>query len=354
MPRLSPSLLRHARSLNPLLPALLRPCRTLSSAQNELRWLDEHAERIAQKYANGAEVLKCRFETKAWKCKVLRELVRKRGLGTPLQYLLGSEYFGDLEVFVRRGVLVPRCETAASTTHLARLLRRAENLPEELKLLDLCTGSGCIPLLFQHEMRRRQDVDVSCLGVDVEERALRLARYNLCKVGRGNVAGVDGDAVRFVRADVLRDIDAPDSLTRVLEKEGLGGKWDVLTANPPYVSLKAYWSSTALSVRHFEPRRALQAHNRPEMDGGDTFYPRILRTARLVDAQIVLLEVADLQQGLRVAGLARDSEFEVVIWRDVPDQDGEEVVGGIRVIGKGHGRSVVCWRGAGGRWLGVE
>ena len=89
MPRLSPSLLRRARLISPYLAALLPACRDLPSAAAELRWIREHA-------VGGPAGLAAR-------------LVRRRARGEPLQYVLGTQPFGRLELACRPGVLIPRC-----------------------------------------------------------------------------------------------------------------------------------------------------------------------------------------------------------------------------------------------------
>lgn len=100
MPRVPTALLRKARTIDPFLPALLAPCRDLHTAQNELRWLREHVEKVAN-------ARRARGDTLA-KGALLGQLVRERVRGRPLQYLLGTEYFGDLEIKCRPGVLIPR------------------------------------------------------------------------------------------------------------------------------------------------------------------------------------------------------------------------------------------------------
>ena len=97
MPRLPTSLLRRARHIHPLLPRLLRPCRDLESAQNELRWLREHA--IEKGEVEG--------ERARWQSKLDR-LCRERERGRPLQYILGSQPFGNLDILCRSKVLIPR------------------------------------------------------------------------------------------------------------------------------------------------------------------------------------------------------------------------------------------------------
>jgi hypothetical protein len=271
--------------------------------------------------------------------------------------------------------------------------------------MDLCTGSGCIPLLFQHEFAkaRRRDVQVRALGVDISKRALGLAQHNLKLVqrvwsengqiavtaGNGSNSGGSGatpdglgilemrfctqsrpprrSIAEFIRADVLvNPVEAesldPPSLQAALNFDNMPPFWDILISNPPYISPAAYWKTTSRSVRHFEPKRALVPPNKrgvPAEAQGDMFYPRILTIAQKLEVKVVLLEVADLDQALRVGRFAGDMGAfgGVEIWRDAPDlpptTEGE-CIDGFNVIGQGNARSVVCWRGRGAEWLGKE
>lgn len=97
MPRLVPKFILGAHQQNPLLPYLLRTCRDLTSARNELRWLREHAEpnitsRSLREKNN----------------RTLKQLCIDRGRGKPLQYIIGSQPFGSLEIECVPGVLIPR------------------------------------------------------------------------------------------------------------------------------------------------------------------------------------------------------------------------------------------------------
>ena len=131
MPRIPISLLNTARSSHPYLPILLRVCRDLCSAQNELRWLREHEalrkasdSKHRQSYLRG---LACRnsgikrvSHPSCWTRRrksprlsrekdTLYKWCRERSRGVPLQYILGSQPFGAVDVLCRRGVLIPRC-----------------------------------------------------------------------------------------------------------------------------------------------------------------------------------------------------------------------------------------------------
>ena len=100
MPRLPTSLLRRARAIDPLLPALLGPCRELGAAQNELRWLREHVDEVAEARRRKGDRIS--------RISMLADVVQQRASGKPLQYIFGTEFFGDLEICCRPGVLIPR------------------------------------------------------------------------------------------------------------------------------------------------------------------------------------------------------------------------------------------------------
>ncbi|KAH9882869.1 hypothetical protein J1614_000235 [Plenodomus biglobosus] len=381
MPRIPTALVRKAYTIDPLLPALLAPCRDLQAARNELRWLRQHVSAVAaRRRVKGDRVAED---------AMLKQLVRERAGGKPLQYLLGSEFFGDLEIECRRGVLVPRADTAASISHLVRVLRHAPRLPSELRVLDLCTGSGCIPLLFAHELgSARADVQLHVVGVDISDRALALAHRNLKRLRTSaDYAGAKAE-MSFLNADVLMDpfgplTGGPLPLKTAMNFEALPPFWDVVISNPPYISPRAYWKTTARSVRAWEPKLALVPpppppppisplpslpsssvqHAGPHADDAqaDVFYPHLLNIARDFEAKVLLLEVADLAQALRVARSAAASDtFErVEIWREQPDaraeeeeEEEEEKDHGIAILGQGNARSVVCWRDVGLAWLG--
>jgi HemK-like putative methylase len=214
-----------------------------------------------------------------------------------------------------------------------------------LRILDLCTGTGCIPLLLYSLLRPHFSLEVK--GVDISSTALELAianiGHNISKFHLNPRASHD---VKFVKADVLSGLDNP----------GLKGPWDIVISNPPYISHAGFSKDTTRSVRNWEPKLALVPPNAvpsaAEPHPEDVFYPAILAKAQMSMAKVVLIEVADSAQALRAAGMARGMEFwkKVEIWRDWPDMDAEDGLvrdsedGTIELVGSGHGRSVVCWR----------
>ncbi|KAL5485316.1 hypothetical protein ACEPAI_7958 [Sanghuangporus weigelae] len=241
-----------------------------SSARHELKWMKDHA----------------------LDAKTLQGMVQRRLNGEPLQYILGTQPFGPLELKVRRPVLIPRPETEDWTLRLARLLsssssssssnlrmRRTNQESEPLKLLDLCTGTGCIPLLLCH-MWRHNGGNVRALGLDIAGEAIELAKENAEHVNVVNSQSQlnEGNArISFLQADIL-----DDKFPRLLAELGWSAV-DVLTSNPPYIPLREY-NLLSSSVRDFEDPRALlgDPSHAPELeietggrDRGLTFYHTI-------------------------------------------------------------------------------
>ena len=313
MPRLPASLLRRAHKISPLLPPLLKTVRELPDAITELRWLRAHAAQTASPE------------------KTLSSHVHRRGhLAEPLQYILGTQPFGSTEILCRRGALVPRAETEESISHLAELLAANISGGRAAKVVDLCTGTGCIPLLLAAEM------PVVAVGVDISHAALELAMENLAHnqdvlKAQSRVQFVDGDVLSEEQDEVLYAIHACfDDMDQFHAESGGAGIVDVVVSNPPYISSDGYKRETARSVRNWEPRIALEAGM-----GGDVFYPRVGSIAWELGARVVVAEVGGWEQAERVRKYWTDIGWAgTAVWKDFA----------------GRGRTVVAWR-QGAEWV---
>ncbi|KAM9900833.1 hypothetical protein OXX79_004895 [Metschnikowia pulcherrima] len=215
MPRVSPKLIRKAFSQNPLLPPLLKATHNLDQATAELRWIQKELPHSKWKNA-----------------------VSTRSRHEPLQYILGTQPFGPLEILCEKNVLIPRWETEEWATELARAINHSAN--SNISILDACTGSGCIPLLLKYLVP-----DARVRAFDFSEHAVQLSLRNK------DQAGLDID---IWRADLF-NLRATDKLMPV----------DLITANPPYVPAEDYEKPVALngpekSVKLYEPREALIGH----------------------------------------------------------------------------------------------
>ena len=283
--------------------------------------------------------------------------MKRREKGEPLQYILGTQPFGELEILCRPGVLIPRWETEVYTSKIGLLAKTflveqgGENREQELKscerplrVLDLCTGTGCIPLSIyemlndlkvesegESEAKGGGRLKLEVLGVDISTTALNLAKENLRhNILLGYLPEQAADEIVFLHADVLmpsHPVPPPaapyliDVIEEVLGKGNGKLEIDILTANPPYISPTHFSSSrTSRSVRRYEPRLALVPSScsprSPTSAGlgwstltstpspGDEFYHHILPLAKHLNARLTVLEVADTEQAERVAELA--------------------------------------------------
>ena len=157
----------------------------------------------------------------------LEEKVEELAQGRPVQYVLGTAEFCDLKFRVREGVLIPRPETE-------ELVVWAEKCAEQFshpRILDLCTGSGCIAITLANHI-----ADSSVVGIDLSEEALVIAHENNDLIGT---------KVEFIKADVLGDV--PQLSVR---------KFDIIVSNPPYIPLSER-ADMRCNVTDYEPAMAL-------------------------------------------------------------------------------------------------
>ncbi len=276
--------------------------------------------------------------------KLLAGNVDKRSQGMPLQYILGNQPFGSLDILCRRDVLIPRPDTEIYTEKVAKLLvsfltdaarsaAHGHQSRKKFRILDLCTGTGCIALLLHSILKPPGTgmptlplgMDIEILGVDFNATAVELAKKNLDRnIGRKHLHPDAAHSVSFQRLDVLALAGKIESsefeVRRILNaaaaaelperaRSGYNSNenWDMVIANPPYIGPKDYeiGGKTESSVRVYEPKDALV----PVADGrflssavkqADLFYWPLTRIAQVVHAQLLVMEVGDSSQAERV------------------------------------------------------
>ncbi|KAI1391441.1 S-adenosyl-L-methionine-dependent methyltransferase [Hypoxylon trugodes] len=335
MPRLPPSLFRRAWAVELHLATLLPACRDLTSARDELRWIREHVDSLP--YFNHSQTnVNVNVDKKIWrtslgnKNKLVTKLCRKRGTGYPLQYVLGSQPFGDLEIKCRPGVLIPRHDTETWVLRLAELIEWEDGNEErpDLTILDLCTGTGCIPLLL-HSRLREEFPRISVAGIDIDPKAVALATENLKENKRRGLLSEDpAQNIQFERADIFSD-EWISSLfpqaKRAIETRGV----DILVSNPPYISAKGFNYDTQRSVRNYEPKLALvpsptvsHSFSIPNVRPEDVFYARIFEVSQMLQPRFIVLEVGDQAQANRVIEMAQSQfgndnvDYEIENWAE--------------------------------------
>lgn len=211
-----------------------------------------------------------------------RKALEQRAVHVPLQHLLGYQNFMGLRFQVNEHVLIPRQDTEILVEEAMRYLH------DGMRILDLCTGSGCILLSLLHYSN-----DCEGVGVDISQEALQVAAQN------AELLGIKAD---FLKSDLY---------------EKVTGKFDLLVSNPPYIERKVI-PTLMEEVREYDPYIAL--------DGGEDgldFYRRIIGGAQdyLKRGGQILMEIGS-GQAQAVSELLREAGFkEIDVCRDFAGLD---------------------------------
>ena len=162
-------------------------------------------------------------------CDAMEKAVARVIGGEPLAYVLGEWTFYGMTLYIDRNVLIPRDDTCA-VAQLA--MKQGLFLEQDPRILDLCTGSGCIGLAIAQRVK-----DARVTLADISKDALNIAKKN---VTRHQLSG----RVSCVQADALGA--APTYL----------GKFDMIVSNPPYIPTEEM-AELPNSVKNYEPHMAL-------------------------------------------------------------------------------------------------
>ena len=217
------------------------------------------------------------------------DIVERLRQHEPLQYVLGCAHFYGLELEVNPAVLIPRPETE----ELVDLVVRENTGRRQLHILDICTGSGCIPIALSAHLAAGK-----VYGLDISQPALDLARKNALKYGQ---------PVEWLQQDILKQ-DLPLSPASL----------DIMVSNPPYVleQEKAFMRENVLA---FEPHLALFVPDNNAL----LFYKRIaaLGGSHLKAGGKLYLEINE-QQALPLKQLLQEFGYDQV--QVLPDLFGKD------------------------------
>ena len=211
-----------------------------------------------------------------------KRLLQLRGIHKPLQQITGKAYFMGLEFTVNEHVLIPRQDTEIL---VEEALKR---MSEHARILDLCTGSGCILLSLLYNKNKAEGV-----GIDISEDALEVAKRNSCDL---NIHA------EFIQSNLLEKAE---------------GTFDLIVSNPPYIPAKVI-EGLMEEVRDYEPHLAL--------DGGEDgldFYRRIVAEAGayLNPGGWLIMEIGQEQGEAVRQMLLQDGYEEIEVVQDLAGLD---------------------------------
>lgn len=200
--------------------------------------------------------------------------IRQRAEHIPLQQLTGEQDFMGLTFSVNEHVLIPRQDTEILVEEVLK------ELHDGMRVLDMCTGSGCILLSLLHYSN-----DCEGLGVDLSVEALEVAGRNVLKV----LTPEKAEHAHFLQSDLFEKVE---------------GKFEIIVSNPPYIA-SAEVEKLMPEVRDHEPRMALDG-----TEDGLYFYRRIIEEAgkHLVSSGMLFFEIG-YDQGQAVSELMRTEGY---------------------------------------------
>lgn len=183
-----------------------------------------------------------------------KEALQKLIEGYPLQYITNYQEFMKLEFYVDENVLIPRADTEITVEEVIKYCKNKENL----KILDLCTGSGAIAISLGKYIE-----NCEITAVDISIKALEIAKKNAMKNGVKNIT--------WILSDLFEKVE---------------GTFDIIVSNPPYIKKEVILTLDKQVQK--EPKLAL--------DGGDDgldFYRQIMQKAPkyLKEDGVIFLEI---------------------------------------------------------------
>lgn len=230
----------------------------------------------------------------------LEALVEKRLAGEPLAYLTGRQNFMGIEMLAGPEAMIPRKETEILGRAAVALLQELAAGKERVWAVDVCTGSGNMPVLLATMVK-----NAIVTGVDIEHPAVELACRNVTFQGLEQ-------RVTILQGDLFGPVNTPENR----------GTLDMITCNPPYMSSKRV-DIMAHEIQAFEPR--------PAFDGGPfgiSILTRVVRDAlELLRAGGVLCFEVGLGQGEVMARMVEKTGAYTQVRTYL-----DETVGAIRAI----------------------
>lgn len=205
----------------------------------------------------------------------------------PLSHLVGFEYFYDRKYKVTKDVLSPRMETEELVYKVIEYVKATNR--NNLKILDLCTGSGIIAITLKKEL---EQVSVDIIASDISEKAIEVAKAN---------AQNHNADISFIQSDIFNNID---------------DKFDIIVSNPPYIDRKDEVTMQD-NVLKYDPYIALFAE-----EEGMYFYRKIIEQANdyLDENGVIFFEIGYDQKD-KIIKLADMNGYSGEVYKDINGRD---------------------------------
>lgn len=218
--------------------------------------------------------------------------ISKRCKRIPLQHITGKQEFMGFTFLVNEHVLIPRQDTEVLVQRAIELIKEKAYTERrdvsDIKVLDMCTGSGCIAISVAKILGLN-----NCAAVDLSEKALEVAMKN---------AKINDTNIRFVNSDLFGNI-----------KE----KYDIVISNPPYIRTEVI-GELMPEVREYEPMMALDG-----TADGLQFYKEITKQSVMhLESKGILIYEIGYDQAMDVKNILQNEGFtDIIVKKDLPGLD---------------------------------
>ena len=205
----------------------------------------------------------------------------------PLSHLVGFEYFYDRKFKVTKDVLSPRMETEELIYRVVEYVKSTKK--NNLKILDLCTGSGIIAITLKKELSQ---FSIDVVASDISEEAIKVAKEN---------AQSHDATTKFIQSDIFNNI---------------ADKFDIIVSNPPYIDRKDEVTMQD-NVLNYDPHLALFAE-----EEGMYFYRKIIEQANdyLNENGVIFFEIGYDQKD-KIIKLADMNGYSAEVYKDINGRD---------------------------------
>ena len=205
----------------------------------------------------------------------------------PLSHLVGFEYFYDRKFKVTKDVLSPRMETEELIYRVVEYVK--STMKNNLKILDLCTGSGIIAITLKKELSQ---FSIDVVASDISEEAIKVAKEN---------AHVHDATIKFIQSDIF---------------DNIADKFDIIVSNPPYIDRKDEVTMQD-NVLKYDPHLALFAE-----EEGMYFYRKIIEQANdyLNENGVIFFEIGYDQKD-KIIKLADLNGYSAEVYKDINGRD---------------------------------
>ena len=205
----------------------------------------------------------------------------------PLSHLVGFEYFYDRKFKVTKDVLSPRMETEELIYRVVEYVKSTKK--NNLKILDLCTGSGIIAITLKKELSQ---FSIDVVASDISEEAIKVAKENV---------QVHDATIKFIQSDIF---------------DNIADKFDIIVSNPPYIDRKDEVTMQD-NVLKYDPHLALFAE-----EEGMYFYRKIIEQANdyLNENGVIFFEIGYDQKD-KIIKLADLNGYSAEVYKDINGRD---------------------------------